>query len=93
MRSTDLNVKTFKKMFTVHYSWDLAEWLQRLIANAEVVTVLGFDPSILRHSGIWGTADDAVLNTVHRRKNIQKIPLVTLYYCSYLSVKEKCKNL
>ncbi len=25
----------------------------------------GFDPSILRHSGIWGAADDAVLNTVH----------------------------
>ncbi len=23
----------------------------------------GFDPYILRHSGIWGTADEAVLNT------------------------------
>ncbi len=26
----------------------------------------GFDPSSLRHSGIWGAADEAVLNTVHR---------------------------
>jgi hypothetical protein len=34
----------------------------------------GFDPSIFRHSGIWGAADEAVLNTVHRKK-IQKIPL------------------
>jgi hypothetical protein len=23
----------------------------------------GFDPNILRHSGIWGAADEAVLNT------------------------------
>ncbi len=35
----------------------------------------GFDPSIFRHSGIWGAADKAVLNTVHRRKN-QKNPPV-----------------
>ncbi len=34
----------------------------------------GFDPSILRHSGIWGAADEAVLNKVHRKK-IKKIPL------------------
>jgi hypothetical protein len=68
MQRTDFNGKTFQKMFTLHYSWDLAEWLERMIANAEIVTVLGFDPSILRHSGILGTADEAVLNTVHRRK-------------------------
>ncbi len=35
----------------------------------------GFHPSILRHSGIWGEADEAVLNKVHRRKKIQKFPL------------------
>jgi hypothetical protein len=38
----------------------------------------GLDPSILRHSGIWGAADEAVLNIEHKkRKNpknkIQKI--------------------
>ncbi len=32
----------------------------------------GFDPSIRRHSGIWGAADEAVLNTVW--KKIKKIP-------------------
>ncbi len=26
----------------------------------------GFDPSIRRHSGIWGAADEAVLNTVQK---------------------------
>ncbi len=33
----------------------------------------GFDPSILRHSGIWGAADEAVLNCVHEKK--KKNPL------------------
>ena len=32
----------------------------------------GFDPSILRHSGICGAADEVVLNTIHRKKKIQK---------------------
>jgi hypothetical protein len=29
----------------------------------------GFDPRLLRHSGIWGMADEAVLNYVHKGKN------------------------
>ncbi len=36
-----------------------------------------FDPSILRHSEVWGAADEAVLNTVQRKK-IQKISLFYL---------------
>jgi hypothetical protein len=32
----------------------------------------GFDPSIRRHSGIWGAADEAVLNIV--RKKLKKSP-------------------
>ncbi len=28
----------------------------------------GFDPSILRHSGIWGALDEAVLNIVHKKR-------------------------
>ncbi len=35
----------------------------------------GFDPSILRNSGIWGAEDGAVLNNVKRKKP-QKIPLL-----------------
>ncbi len=31
----------------------------------------GFDPSILRHSGIWGAADEAVTLTI-KRKNLKK---------------------
>jgi hypothetical protein len=30
----------------------------------------GFDPSILRRSGIWGTADEALLNKVHTNRPI-----------------------
>ncbi len=33
-----------------------------------------FDPSILRHSGIWGAADEAVLNIVHKKKKYKKSP-------------------
>jgi hypothetical protein len=32
----------------------------------------GFDPSILRHSGIWGAADEAVLNNLHKKENKSK---------------------
>ncbi len=35
-----------------------------------------FDPSILRHSEIWGAADEAVLNNVHKKKKSKKIPLL-----------------
>ncbi len=49
---------------------DLAEWLDRLTANA--VPGFDFDPSILRHNGIWRAADEAVLNIVHKKKKIHK---------------------
>jgi hypothetical protein len=52
--------------------WDLAEWLERLTVYAEV----GFDPSILRHSGILGAADEPVCNTVHI-KTIEKISVIS----------------
>ncbi len=37
----------------------------------------GFDPSILRHSGIWGAEDEAVLYIVHkkREKNLKNTHL------------------
>ncbi len=41
---------------------DLAQWLERLTDNAEVYNCPGFDSSILRHSGIWGAADEATSN-------------------------------
>jgi hypothetical protein len=40
----------------------------------------GVDPSILRHSGIWGAADEAMLNTVLRKKRIQENPPVWTSY-------------
>jgi hypothetical protein len=36
----------------------------------------GFDPNILRHSGIWGAAEEAVLNKVHTKN-----PKIALFYC------------
>ncbi len=34
----------------------------------------GFDPSILQHNGIWGEADEALLNNVHKKKKSQQFP-------------------
>ncbi len=47
----------------------------------------GFDPGILRHRGIWGAADEAVLNKEFTKK-ILKIPLLTIsdtgaFFCSF----------
>ncbi len=47
----------------------------------------GFDTSILRHSGISGAADEAVLNKVHI-KQITKIPLFIMYS---VGLQEKCR--
>jgi hypothetical protein len=45
---------------------DLAKWFERLTAKVKVATQSpGFNPSNLRHSGIWGVGDDTVLNEVH----------------------------
>ncbi len=36
----------------------------------------GFDPCILRHSGIWGTANEAALNTRTNKKILKTSPIV-----------------
>ncbi len=51
----------------------------------------GFDPSIRRHSGIWGAANEAVLNIVRtKRKNppkniFKKSIYINIYICSSLA--------
>ncbi len=57
----------FPQIILIILGRDLAEWIERLAVNLKVVTVLGLDPSILRHSGIWWAEDEAVLINV--RKN------------------------
>ncbi len=46
-----------------------------------------FDPSILRHSGIWGAADDAVLNIVHKKEKSKKSPFKA-FLDSHLNVND-----
>jgi hypothetical protein len=54
----------------------IAESLERLAVNAKVArNSLGFETSILRHSGIWGAADEPMLNNIHKSKKVPKIPL------------------
>ncbi len=45
----------------------------------------GFDPSILRHSGILGASDEAVLNNVHKKRKKKKI-LLLIFYVVFIGV-------
>ncbi len=40
----------------------------------------GFDPSIRRHSGIWGAADEAVLNIVLNKREISLVDSLCLAF-------------
>jgi hypothetical protein len=46
----------------------------------------GFDPSILRHSGIWGAADEAVLIKVHQKT--QKSPCYNFTFFIFQGIKK-----
>ncbi len=44
-----------------------------------------FDPSILRHSGIWGAENEAVLNKIQTLKNPKNPPVIVWYiYFAFL---------
>ncbi len=50
----------------------------------------GFDPSIRRHSGIWGAADEAVLNIV-RKKQKKNQKIFFFKKCHY--IKQRCHGI
>jgi hypothetical protein len=55
----------FLRIQGILYGWDLAEWLESLTqCQRQSRNSPGFYHSILRHSEIWGAADEAVLNKV-----------------------------
>jgi hypothetical protein len=51
----------------------------------------GFDPSIRRHSGIWGAADEAVLDIVRNHSTAIK-PLVYYYILCYIAYNYHCHS-
>jgi hypothetical protein len=60
---------------TAMYNTSYELW-KLLAVNAEAKSEMSvFDPSILRHSGIIGTADEAVLNNVMKKMNEKIHPL------------------
>ncbi len=52
----------------------------------------GFDPSILQRSGIWGAADEAVLNIVHKKKKSKMSPLYKKARWKQKTAKNEFKN-
>ncbi len=57
---------------------DLAEWLWASDCQCRSRNSPGLDPSILRHSGIWGVADEAVMKKAHKKS--KKSPSFFLQY-------------
>ncbi len=73
------------------HRWDLAEWLERLPANAKVATVLWSIPASSDTVKSLRAADEAVLNNVrtfavgftkrqksHKHVNVQDIPTLSI---------------
>ncbi len=55
------------------FCWMRSSWLSWVIrASGPIRNSPGFYPSILRHSGIWGAADEAVLNSVSKNKKMYR---------------------
>ncbi len=69
--------------------WVLAEWFGASSCQSQSCNSSGFDPSILRHSGIWGAADEAVLNNVHNKTEIVRLMLCQffIFIVFYLQVR------
>jgi hypothetical protein len=66
------NVKDIRHKFLFRMRSSLVRMRSRLVDRAfdcqcTSCNIPGFDPSILRHSGIWGAADEAVLNIVRKK--------------------------
>ncbi len=62
------NGGVFKGILKWQSGWDLAECMVRASdSQLRSLNWSGLDPSILRHSGIWGAADEVVLSIVHKK--------------------------
>ncbi len=82
LRSSRVGMRSSRVGWNIaEWRWDLAEWgmwtrSRRVVRESDCQcrsrNCLGFDPNILRHSGIWGVSE-AVMN--HKVRKIQKIPL------------------
>ncbi len=77
---TDASVYAYTCIVSyICYGWDLTYSRMRsnLVVRASDCQCTscngpGFDPSIRRRSGIWGAADEAVLNTVRKKQKNKK---------------------
>ncbi len=59
----DLNLSSYStEVAKFKCGWDLAKWLERLTANAQVAMVLGSIPASVGTLESEGAADEAVLN-------------------------------
>ncbi len=67
LRSTGIVLTLLKSRFK--FMWMRSSWVVRASdSQCRSRNCPRYDPSILRHSGIWGAADKAVLNILHEKK-------------------------
>jgi hypothetical protein len=91
-------LKMFKFLISLfHYAGDYSKRMRSsLVVRASDCQCTscngpGFDPSIRRHSGIWGAADEAVLNIVRKKKIILSYSILEPRCCPGHS-KEKFRT-
>jgi hypothetical protein len=65
-------------MDEIECGWDLADWLKRLAANANVSTVLGSIPASSDTVENCGAANEAVFNNVHKKEKKIKIKITVV---------------
>jgi len=49
----------------------------------------GFHPCILRHGGIWGAADETVMNFVHKKKKSKKSPFKNVLWIGIILMQNR----
>ncbi len=78
-KSTETRKKEMDEMGEILPSlgWDLTNGQSVRLSDCQCLShnSPGFDPIIFYHSGIWGKADEVMLNKLHE-KNFQKVPLL-----------------
>ncbi len=74
----------WRRLAFTDFCWMRSSWVIR--ASGPIRNSPGFYPSILRHSRIWGAADEAVLNNVSKKKKCnENISILFQCYKLYIS--------
>jgi hypothetical protein len=85
-----IEMRNYCTVKATNYKWMRSSWVVRASdCRCRSWNSPGIDPSILRHSGIWGAAVEAVLNKVHKKSNCKKVILNIPFVHNILQTKDE----